>query len=482
MTSLVGSQSEQHARAETAVTLERTYRGHFHYLLVTLDVVAISISWVSAYYLRATLDPYFLRRINPPLPYFLVLPAIAALWITVCATFQLHRRKRQITRFEEFHSLIKAVLLNLLVVLAVAYVFREFGLGRSVIFLSAGFNFPLLGLSRYIFTRLEGRQRAKGKWTVNALILGAGSTGIRALQRLEDHPEVGYRVVGFLDDDPEKAGREFGGIRVLGPLEELARITGELNVQEIFVAIPSKQPREILNLVAGLDGVPVNFRVVSNLFEVLSRGTDIDVIENCPVFDLRANGGRHSVYPAAKRLFDFALSLLLLVLTLPLLAVAALLVRLDSRGPAIFKQRRVGFRGKEFEMFKFRTMRLDTDTYEEAPSRPDDPRTTRVGRFLRRTSLDELPQFLNVLRGEMSLVGPRPEMPFIVSHYEEWQKKRFNVKPGITGLWQVIGRKELPLHENLEYDFYYIRNRSFFMDLAILLKTLPAVFKRRGAF
>ena len=171
---------------EATVTLERIYRGHFHYLLVTLDVAAISFSWISAYYLRAALDSYFLRQINPPLPYFLVLPAIAALWIIVCATFQLHRRKRQITRFEEFHSLIKAVLLNLLVVLAVAYVFREFGLGRSVIFLSALFNLPLLGLSRYIFTRLERRQRAKGTWTVNVLILGAGSTGIRALQRLED--------------------------------------------------------------------------------------------------------------------------------------------------------------------------------------------------------------------------------------------------------------------------------------------------------
>jgi len=464
------------------VTLERTYRGHFHYLLVTLDVVAICISWISAYILRAQLDAYFLRQINPPMPYFIVLPAIAVLWIIVCATFQLHRRKRQITRFEEFHSLIKAVLLNLLVVLAVAYVFREFGLGRSVIFLSAGFNLPLLGLSRYIFTRLERRQRAKGKWTVNALILGAGSTGIRALQRLEDNPEVGYRVKGFLDDDPAKAGQLFGGIPVLGALEDLARVIREQDVQEVFVAMPSKKPREILNLVAGLDGLPVNFRVVSNLFEVLSRGADIDVIENCPVFDLRANGGRHTIYPAAKRVFDLTFSLTLLVLTMPLTMAAALLVRFDSKGPALFKQRRVGYRGEEFEMYKFRTMHLDAETYQEAPSSPDDPRTTRVGRFLRRTSLDELPQFFNVLRGEMSLVGPRPEMPFIVSQYEEWQKKRFNVKPGITGLWQVIGRKELPLHENLEYDFYYIRNRSFFMDLAILLKTLPAVFRRRGAF
>ena len=464
------------------MTLERKYRGHFHYLLVTLDVAAISLSWISAYYLRAALDRYFLWPINPPLTYFYALPAIAVLWIIVCATFQLHRRKRQITRFEELHSLLKAVLLNLLVVLAVAYVFREFGLGRSVIFLSAGFNLPLLGLSRYIFSRLERRQRARGKWTVNALILGAGSTGIRALQRMEDHPQVGYRVVGFLDDDPEKKDSEFGGIKVLGTLDELARITQEQNVQEIFVAMPSKKPREILNLVAGLDGMPVNFRVVSNLFEVLSRGTDIDVIENCPVFDLRANGSRHSVYPAAKRVFDLLVSLPLLVVTIPLLAATALLVRIDSRGPAIFKQKRVGYRGSEFEMYKFRTMQIDTDTYEQAPSSPDDPRTTRVGRFLRRTSLDEMPQFFNVVLGEMSLVGPRPEMPFIVSQYEEWQKKRFNVKPGITGLWQVIGRKELPLHENLEYDFYYIRKRSFSMDLAILLKTLPAVFKRRGAF
>jgi lipopolysaccharide/colanic/teichoic acid biosynthesis glycosyltransferase len=171
-----------------------------------------------------------------------------------------------------------------------------------------------------------------------------------------------------------------------------------------------------------------------------------------------------------------------LVAAAPLLAWCALRVRLDSPGPAFFRQTRIGREGRPFEMWKLRTMHREVGRYEEAPRGPGDPRVTRYGRWLRATSLDELPQLLNVLRGEMSLVGPRPEMPFIAAGYDEWQRRRLSVKPGITGLWQILGRKDLPMHENLQYDFYYIRNRSLALDLSILIRTVGAVLGRRGAF
>ncbi len=157
-------------------------------------------------------------------------------------------------------------------------------------------------------------------------------------------------------------------------------------------------------------------------------------------------------------------------------------MRCTSPGPAFFRQTRVGREGREFEMFKLRTMHHDTDLFAEAPKQAVDARVTEYGRWLRATSIDELPQLLNVVRGEMSLVGPRPEMPFIAASYDEWQSRRLAVLPGITGLWQILGRKDLPMHENLQYDFYYIRNQSLLLDLSILVRTVGAVLTRRGAF
>jgi lipopolysaccharide/colanic/teichoic acid biosynthesis glycosyltransferase len=160
----------------------------------------------------------------------------------------------------------------------------------------------------------------------------------------------------------------------------------------------------------------------------------------------------------------------------------ALLIKLDSRGPVLFRQKRVGLGGRQFSMLKFRTMQIDTDPYAVAPTDPNDSRITRIGHILRKFSFDEFPQLWNVLQGEMSMVGPRPEMPFIVDQYEPWQRRRLDVKPGVTGLWQIVGRKNLPLALNIEYDFYYIKNQSLFFDIVILLKTIPAVIFGKGAF
>jgi len=184
----------------------------------------------------------------------------------------------------------------------------------------------------------------------------------------------------------------------------------------------------------------------------------------------------------AKRVLDLVLALSLGLLSLPLVVLASLLIRLGSKGSVVFRQTRVGKDGEQFEMFKFRTMYQKSIPFEPAPRDDKDPRITRVGKWLRRTSLDELPQIINVIKGDMSFVGPRPEMPFIVERYEGWQMQRLRVKPGITGLWQIMGRKDLPLDENLEYDFYYIRNQSILLDITILLRTIPTVLMGKGAY
>jgi len=191
---------------------------------------------------------------------------------------------------------------------------------------------------------------------------------------------------------------------------------------------------------------------------------------------------RKPYYEAVKSVCDFVLALASLIIFAPFWLIIVILIHLDSKGRAVFKHTRIGRDGKPFTLYKFRTMYQGVKDQELAPRNPRDERVTRVGRFLRRTSLDEVPQLINILKGEMSLVGPRPEMPFIVEHYRPIERKRLLVKPGLTGIWQIMGRKDLPLHHNLEFDFYYIRNRSLLLDFVIILKTVAVVISGKGAY
>ena len=219
----------------------------------------------------------------------------------------------------------------------------------------------------------------------------------------------------------------------------------------------------------------------ADLFEVLTTGTSVDLVDDLPLVRL---GGRQpgSHYVPLKRAIDILGALVGLAITTPFWLYWALRIKLDSAGPVFFVHDRAGKDGRGFRMVKFRTMEACTDPYSKAPEEHRDARITQYGRWLRRSSIDELPQLINVLRGDMSLVGPRPEMPFIVDGYDDWQRRRLCVKPGITGLWQILGRKDLPMHENLHYDFYYIRNRSQWLDISLMIRTVWAVLSRRGAY
>jgi exopolysaccharide biosynthesis polyprenyl glycosylphosphotransferase len=448
---------------------------------VYTDMVLVSVAWIGAYAVRSALSGTLDRNLNPFDPYLAALPLIVLPWVFSCWLFGIYRTTRMQTLVDHFQSLLRGVILGLLVISSLSFFFRELEFGRAVVLLCGGFSLGLQGASRAFFHRLERRMRRTGRFDVRTLILGTDVTGMRLLQKIQDHPEIGYRVVGFLGDSEDTVGEVIENRPVLGTYDDLRKVAAEQQVSEVFVAVPNLGHTRMLSLVLDCEDLGLTFRVVTDLFEVLTSRTPVDLVEDLPLVRL-GRDAQHPLYSPIKRVFDVVGALACLVVAAPLLAWSAFRIRRDSAGPILFSHQRTGQAGRGFTLHKFRTMSVESQPYAVSPKSGTDLRITRYGQWLRRTSIDELPQLINVLKGDMSLVGPRPEMPFIAAEYDPWQRRRLEVKPGITGLWQILGRKDLPMHNNLQYDFYYIRNRSLLLDFSILLRTIGVVLSRKGAY
>jgi len=296
-------------------------------------------------------------------------------------------------------------------------------------------------------------------------------------------------LIGFVDDELRTG---LAGFPCFGPLEQTVAVVIAQDINEVIFTLPRHAHTKLANLVTGLQALKVNVRVVPDFFDLVFLRSIVEEFGGMALVTLR-EPALDPLQRVIKRLFDLIVGSLGLLLTLPVMGVIALLVRLDSPGPVIFKQPRVGENGRVFNMLKFRTMIHDPVSEQNGAAQKtingqprhkfyDDPRVTRIGRYLRHTSLDELPQLLNILKGEMSLVGPRPELPWLVDKYEPWQRKRFEVPQGLTGWWQVNGRADKPMHLHTDEDLYYIKNYSLWLDIQILWRTIRAVIERRGAF
>jgi exopolysaccharide biosynthesis polyprenyl glycosylphosphotransferase len=355
---------------------------------------------------------------------------------------------------------------------------------RWVVVLAAIFVPLLLVIEKQLVFLMIRQLHIRGYGVQNVLVYGAGFTGRQVFSALVSSPKVGLNPVAIIDDDEDLAGQEifqYGYKRersapvIAGPAtSDLIR---EWDVSLVVIAIPSLPGQRLNEIATAAFAAGANVAFVPQLSFDTSTSTDYVDLDGLLIASLGQPAGKR-VYEGAKRIFDLATALALLVFTSPLWVVLACLIRLDSKGPAFFHQARVGRGGRQFDLYKFRSMRVDAPKFGLHPTDADDPRVTPVGRWLRRTSLDELPQLINVLKGDMSLVGPRPEMPFIVEGYNARHWQRLNVTPGLTGLWQLSADRAYLIHENIQYDLYYIRNRNFFMDMAILLHT--GVFAMKG--
>jgi exopolysaccharide biosynthesis polyprenyl glycosylphosphotransferase len=385
------------------------------------------------------------------------------------------------------------------------FAFREFSYSRGVFlldFVLALVAFTTFHLAiRFVQTLFRKRDIN----LIPTLIVGVGKDAENTIKEIIESPELGYKIVGVVLVNHHEKKDKVMGLPVIGNLEDLPKFIRELEIQEVIITdnrVSTERLFEVMMQIGRRQRV--EFRFAPSLFNLMPQKTSIEQIGVLPMVRLFCEP-LSETERFIKRSFDILVSALAILITLPIWLVAAILIKLDSRGSVFFKQERVGMDGRIFLCYKFRTMKADADEsiHREVYKKniagliaeanagdhekpvfgkvKDDPRVTRVGKHLRRFSIDELPQFLNVLKGEMSIVGPRPPIPYEVEEYKPWHRRRLDVKPGITGLWQVSGRNRLPFEEMVKLDLYYIENWSLWLDLKIILLTIPAILRGDGA-
>ena len=349
-----------------------------------------------------------------------------------------------------------------------------------------------LGASRFAIQIARGHLRRYSVGVEQMLLVGAGDVGRMVMRTVAARPDFGYQMIGFLDDNPAKGTTDIGPFRALGAVDNLSQILETNKVDTVIICLPWQSHRMIQRLLRTCESCHIRAQVVPDLFQLTKNQVHVEELNGIPLIstrDISIRGWNLLV----KRAFDLVLGTAFSIVALPFILLIALAIKLDSRGPVFYMQTRIGKNGEPFRCYKFRSMvegaddlRQEISDLNEA-SGPwfkvrNDPRRTRVGRMIRRYSLDELPQLINVLRGEMSLVGPRPNLPEEVDQYQEWHKRRLTVSPGITGLWQVSGRSDLTFDEMVLLDIYYVENWNIILDLSILLRSLPAILRGRGAY
>jgi exopolysaccharide biosynthesis polyprenyl glycosylphosphotransferase len=455
--------------------------------LFAIDGLALLVAFVSAYNLRDLTGALGPSTPPPQGTYLLLVGLATAAILVVFALGGMYRQRRTISRMDELYRIVSQVSFGLVLAIAIASLVlgQEFVYSRQM--LAYGWIFAVIAVTsgRLLHASVIGRLRAHGVATDRLLIVGAGSTGRLILDKVRRSPQLGFDVVGFVRHSPPdgELPENLDGLPILGMSRELDHIVEAHDVDEIIVALSGTPHEEVLELVYAVTRLPVAIRVYPDSFRLLtSDSLSITDLNGLPTVSVRSIGLRR-IDRLVKRIVDVAVGAVVLVTLAPLMLAIALLIKLTSPGPVFFVQERVGQDGRAFQLLKFRSMPVNAEE-ESGPvwTSEDDPRPTRVGRVIRRYSLDELPQFINVLLGEMSVVGPRPERPFFVEQFRQVipsYMARHHEKSGVTGWAQVNGlRGDTSIEERTRYDLYYVENWSVLLDLKIMVKTLFHIFRR----
>jgi exopolysaccharide biosynthesis polyprenyl glycosylphosphotransferase len=472
----------------------RSFRHFFITLNALIDLIAVNGSILIAYWLRFRTDLFELFAAHkgepPPIEgYIQLLPLYTLFWLVTTRFVRTYasdnwNQTNQIDAISSLPSIFKAATYATISLICALFFYRSFSYSRWVIVLSWTINMSLLWLNRTLVDSIQKLALAKGIGLNRAALLGFNTTVESLAKKLQTHKELGYDLVGiiYIEAPYQLPNQLSTALKILGPIEELRNIVEKHRINDVFIASPNVSHEQILKAVHLCEGKNVKFRVMPDLYEIMVGKVKVENLDGIPIVCLKELPLQSLTNRLIKRGMDILISSLALIILSPLILAVAISTKATSKGAVIFKQERVSRNGRRFMMYKFRSMRLDAEAgVGHRWAENEDPRRTKLGKFLRRWSLDEIPQFLNVIKGDMSLVGPRPEMSGLIDkfsaevpHYLD----RHQVKCGITGWAQVNGlRGNTSLEERIKYDLYYIENWSLWLDLKIMLKTISALRK-----
>lgn len=453
-----------------------------------LDIIAIEAAFLFSYWLRFHTDFLMIFRVGEEIPpfstYFVTSLFIIPIWLLILHSYKMYTPHRTALPSEDFITIIKAVTLGLLIIIGIAFFYREVSYSRFVVVSLWISGILFLVIDRLIVYLIQKKLYKKGKQLKEAVIFGSNDSADLLFKKILSTELLGYKLSGYYSDNRNE--NYLNGLHYLGTIDDLIQSINCGKHKTIFISLEPEEHSKLYYLLDKVEGINVEMMLIPNVLDLMTSSLKVKELDGIPLLKLKGipitTWGR-----ILKRSFDIIFSLLILLITLPIFIVIALLIKFTSKGPIIYKQERVGLDGKTFTVYKFRTMYVDAEK-NTGPvwAKKDDPRTTKIGRILRRTSLDELPQFINVLKGDMSVVGPRPERPYFVEQFKDVVPKyldRHLLKTGITGWAQVNGlRGQAPIKERTKYDLYYIENWSMAFDIKIILKTLKAILFGKDAY
>lgn len=460
----------------------------FNLTLIVSDAIIMLVSLICAWFLRFHTSIFGIYSTNLGLEYYLApLILFIPIYLLIYYFSNLYSSKRHEKNLSyEFQQLLVANIIGALMMVTFFFILALVDYSRYLIFFFIIFNFLLTLISRAVSRSLLRKLRSKGYNTKYILIVGAGELGIKFTHIIKRNPYLGYKIIGFLDDNiPTNTIVE--GYKIIGQLTDLNTIIEHKQVDRVIIAIAMHHYREIQKLINDCEKNGVKAEIIPDYYRYLSAKPYVDMIENMPIINIRYVPLDNALNRFIKRLFDIIFSTCILIITSPLLLIVAIAIKLTSPGPIIFKQERIGWNRKPFTMYKFRSMKVqDPEEEKGAWTTPNDNRKTRIGTWIRKHSVDELPQFVNVLQGRMSVSGPRPERPEFVEQFKETIPKymvKHHVKPGITGLAQAKGwRGDTSIKKRIECDIHYVENWKFLLDIKIIFLTVINILQHKNAY
>ncbi len=456
------------------------------------DTASIILSFIIAYFIRQSLSgiPPFHNPLFPFSTYINLLAILVPIFWGAFFFLGLYQPVRAGQYLKETISVLKSATLGILLFFAFSFSLKLGYVSRSFLSLFWLTTILLVSCIRIGLRNFLRLLRLKGYNYRTVLVVGCGEMAKKVSDTLKNHPELGFRILGFIDEDaPGGTSRK---VESMGKIDELPEILHNHVVDEVVFAVPLEVCNKMTDSIRLCEIEGVKVRIVADLFERTLARAKADDLDGTPLISLET-GPAQEMALVIKRGMDIVISLLAIMLLTPLFVLIAVLIKIDSPGSIFFAQERVGQNGRRIKLLKFRSMQKNAEQMREKlqelseVSGPvfkmkKDPRVTKIGQFLRKYSLDELPQLINVLKGEMSLVGPRPPLPAEVTQYKNWQRRRLSMKPGITCIWQVNGRSNVPFEKWMEMDLEYIDNWSLGLDIKILLKTIPVVLTGKGSY